>query len=185
MVVPFRNRAMIGVGLGESDEAPDFSRFKSGKPAIKEIAELMDRVPALPPKLIELGHWISRYYVAPIGEAFRAMLPPEIELRSDREYSLTDAGRAYLQELSAAMRPRKLKNVELNCCGISKKGSSASRPCSSRARAEAAAEKLVRRGYATAREVLRSRGRARRKLSRGIRPTPKLTSAAEKKSAKC
>ena len=25
-------------------------------------------------KIIELGHWISRYYLAPIGETFRAML---------------------------------------------------------------------------------------------------------------
>src|ERR1700719_2671270 len=89
VIVPFRNRAMVGLSLDETDQAPEIKR-------IKEITGLMDRVPALPPKLIELGHWISRYYVAPIGEAFRAMLPPEIELRSDREYSLTEAGRAYL-----------------------------------------------------------------------------------------
>ena len=93
VVVPFRNRAMIGLSLGETERAPEIKR-------IKEVTGLMDRVPALQPKLIELGHWISRYYVAPIGETFRSMLPPEIELRSDREYSLTDAGRAYLQELS-------------------------------------------------------------------------------------
>ncbi len=91
----FATARWSALSLGESDRAPEITR-------IKEIASLMDRVPALPPKLIELGHWISRYYVAPIGETFRAMLPPEIELRSDREYSLTDAGRAYLQELSAS-----------------------------------------------------------------------------------
>ena len=73
VVVPFGRRAMIGVGLAESDRAPDAARIKS---PIKEIAELMDALPALPPKLIELGHWISRYYLAPIGETFRAMLPP-------------------------------------------------------------------------------------------------------------
>jgi primosomal protein N' (replication factor Y) (superfamily II helicase) len=76
---------MIGVGLSESDRPPDI-------PRVKEIAQIMDSVPALPPQLLELGHWISRYYLAPVGEAFRAMLPPEIELRHDREYSLTDAG---------------------------------------------------------------------------------------------
>ena len=80
---------MIGVALAESDQPPDASRFRS---PIKEVAELMDPVPALPPRLIELGHWISRYYLAPVGEAFRAMLPPEIELRHDREYALTEAG---------------------------------------------------------------------------------------------
>ena len=95
LLVPFRNRAMVGVGLSVSDKAP-------AVPQIKEISELLDRIPALPPKLIELGHWISRYYLAPIGETFRAMLPPEIELRHDREYWLTDAGRAYLQELVAS-----------------------------------------------------------------------------------
>src|ERR1700733_10489434 len=95
VVVPFGRRAMTGVALAASDRPPDLAR-------IKEIAEVMDPIPALPPKLIELGHWISRYYVAPIGEAFRAMLPPEIELRHDREYSLTDSGREYLRNLAAA-----------------------------------------------------------------------------------
>ena len=70
------------------------------KSRVKEIAEVVDPVPALPPKLIELGHWISRYYLAPIGETFRAMLPPEIEVRHDREYALTAAGRAHLQDLA-------------------------------------------------------------------------------------
>ena len=93
LVVPFRNRAMVGVGIAVSDRAPEVAR-------VKEIAELMDTLPAFPPKLIELGHWISRYYLAPVGETFRAMLPPEIELRQDREYRLTAAGRAHLQELA-------------------------------------------------------------------------------------
>ncbi|MGA9571685.1 MAG: hypothetical protein WBS17_16485, partial [Candidatus Acidiferrales bacterium] len=93
VLVPFRNRAMVGVGLAVSNHAPTTKR-------IKEVAELLDRVPALPPKLIELGQWISRYYLAPIGEAFRTMLPPEIELRHHREYWLTAEGRAYLQNLA-------------------------------------------------------------------------------------
>ena len=94
-VVPFGKRAMIGVGIAESDRLPNIVQ-------IKEIAELMDQLPALPPKLIELGHWISRYYLAPVGEAFRAMLPPEIEVRHNRDFSLTDSGRTHLRELAAA-----------------------------------------------------------------------------------
>ena len=83
VVVPFRRRAMIGVVLAESAKPPDITRAVSAgggaaaAPAIREIAEVMDPVAALPPKLIELGEWMSRYYVAPIGETFRAMLPPE------------------------------------------------------------------------------------------------------------
>ncbi|MGC1684562.1 MAG: hypothetical protein WA734_02975, partial [Candidatus Acidiferrales bacterium] len=61
VVVPFRNRKMIGVGLAVTDHAPDVAR-------VKEIAELLDPIPALPASLIELGRWVSKYYVAPIGE---------------------------------------------------------------------------------------------------------------------
>src|ERR1022692_2105547 len=107
VVVPFGKRAMIGVGLSESDLPPNV-------PRVKEIAELMDSLPALPPKLIELGHWISRYYLAPVGETFRAMLPPEIELRHDREYSLTDSGRAYLRDLAATEETTDVESSELN-----------------------------------------------------------------------
>ena len=71
---------MIGVALGESEMFPPRRARRGNRPPrIREIAELMDPLPALPPKLIELGRWISHYYLAPIGEAFRAMLPPEIE----------------------------------------------------------------------------------------------------------
>ena len=94
VLVAFRNRPMIGVALGESDSLPE----DAARGGIKTITELMDSRPALTPSLIELGRWISRYYLAPIGETFRAMLPPEIELRHDREYSLTAAGRAQLAQ---------------------------------------------------------------------------------------
>ncbi len=147
VVVPFGRRAMIGVGLSESDRPPDI-------PRVKEIAQVMDSVPALPPKLLELGHWISRYYLAPVGEAFRAMLPPEIELRHDREYSLTDAGSAYLRELAATDELTDQEQSELallqhvDNSGVSKRRKRID---------EAAAEALVRRGYLSARDVLRQR----------------------------
>jgi len=53
----------------------------------------LDFVPSLTPKLIELAHWIAGYYLAPVGEVFRAMLPPVTELKSQRQIILTDAGR--------------------------------------------------------------------------------------------
>jgi primosomal protein N' (replication factor Y) (superfamily II helicase) len=156
VVVPFRNRAMVGVGLGESDRAPQIA---GGKKAIKEIAELMDSVPALPPKLLELAQWISRYYLAPIGETLRAMLPPEIELRRDREYSLTDAGRAYLKDLLSAEENTDEEAAERAFLHrVDEAGESAA---STQIRrwlgGEAAAERLVGRGYLSARDVLKKR----------------------------
>ena len=157
VLVPFRNRAMIGVGLAVSTRAPESKR-------IKEIAELLDRVPALPPKLIELGQWISRYYLAPIGEAFRAMLPPEVELHHHREYWLTSEGRAYLQDLATNEENTDVEAVELEFLRRFEK-EKADAP--GRALTETrvarlpggatAAEKFVRRGHLAAHETTRRR----------------------------
>jgi primosomal protein N' (replication factor Y) len=156
VVVPFRNRAMVGVGLAESDRAPEIA---GGKKSIREIAELMDSVPALPPKLIELAQWVSRYYLAPIGETIRAMLSPEIELRHDREYSLTDAGRAYLRELAAGDERTEDENTDRAfLTRVEGAGDAASSAQICRwPGGEAAAERGVRRGHLSAREVLRRR----------------------------
>ena len=133
---------MVGLCVAESDHAPDEVRSKP-------VAGLMDSVPALPPKLIELGYWISRYYVAPIGETLRAMLPPEIELRHDREYSLTEAGRAYLRELVLTDEGSDIENAEremLRHCE-EENGSVCSAMIRRWPGGEVAAERLVRRGF--------------------------------------
>jgi primosomal protein N' (replication factor Y) (superfamily II helicase) len=154
VVVPFGRRAMTGVALAESDRPPDLAR-------IKEIAEVMDSLPAFPPKLIELGHWIGRYYLAPIGEAFRAMLPPEIELRHDREYSLTDSGRAYLRDLTSATELTDQEQLEL--ATLQPVDESATRGRRRRLN-ESAAEALVRRGHLSVRNVLRHRKTRQQKI---------------------
>src|SRR5580698_2574912 len=155
VLVPFRNRPMIGVGLAVSTRAPETKR-------IKAIAEVLDLVPALPPKLIELGQWISRYYLAPIGEAFRAMLPPEIELRHDREYWLTVEGRAYLNDLAGSGEKTDVEAVELEFLRHFRDADSAETAIpSARVKrtkgGEVAAEKLVQLGYLSAREMVRRR----------------------------
>ncbi len=97
VLVPFRNRAMTGVVVNDSVRRPDPKLVKN----LREIVEVLDPVPALPPNLVELGRWVGGYYVAPPGEVFRAMLPPEIDLRHEREYLMTEAGRARRGHLDA------------------------------------------------------------------------------------
>jgi primosomal protein N' (replication factor Y) len=87
VLVPFRNKSLVGVVVELVQHAPPGTK-------IREIAKVMDFLPALTPKLIELGHWIAGYYLAPVGEVFRAMLPPVTELRTERQIALTDAGRS-------------------------------------------------------------------------------------------
>ena len=181
VVVPFRNRAMIGVGLAISDRAPEIG-------ASSEIAELMDRVPALPPKLIELGQWISRYYLAPIGETFRAMLPPEIEFRHDREYWLTSAGRAYLQDLAANEENTECRSRRAEISPPLRKekaeaSASARLGPAPHARWRSCRRKLVRRGHPRrARNARAAARRARRKSSPGIsaNSAPAANAAEEK-----
>src|ERR1700680_3460723 len=93
-VVPFRNRSMVGVGLAVSERAPEAAALKR----LREIVEGLDPAPALPAPLVELGRWVSSYYLAPIGETFRGMLPPAVEVRQEREWRITAAGRAYLEK---------------------------------------------------------------------------------------
>jgi len=155
LLVPFRNRTMVGVGLSVSDKAPAVAQ-------IKEISGLLDRVPALPAKLIELGYWISRYYIAPLGETFRAMLPPEIELRHDREYRLTDPGRAYWQELAAHAENTDVESSALEFlrrfeCAAEEGGAIPSAAVRRLPGGEALAERFVRRGYLSARETAHRR----------------------------
>ncbi len=94
VVVPFRNRALVGVALELTDRRPEAGQ-------VKEVVEVLDPIPALPPRLVELGRWVAGYYLAPPGEVFRAMLPPAVELRYERELILTPAGRDYLAELAS------------------------------------------------------------------------------------
>ncbi|MGH9698421.1 MAG: replication restart helicase PriA [Candidatus Acidiferrales bacterium] len=160
VVVPFRNRPMVGVVLGAGSRAP------AGVKRVKEIASLVDPIPALTPQLIELGNWISRYYLAPVGEAFRSILPPEIELRHDREYRLTDGGRAYLLELDATEEKTDTESAEytlLKFISDEEEGVNSARLARFRG-GESLAEALVRRECLSAREVLRSRKTRQQKI---------------------
>jgi primosomal protein N' (replication factor Y) (superfamily II helicase) len=109
VVVPFRNRALAGVVVQTSVRLPDPERVKN----VREIVEVLDPVPALPPKLLELGRWVADYYVAPIGEVFRAMLPPQIDLRHEREFLMTETGRTRRAELDAAWNRSENEIAEL------------------------------------------------------------------------
>ena len=97
VLVPFRKKSLVGVVVDCVPHAPEGAK-------IRDIGKVIDFLPALPPKLIELGQWIAGYYLAPLGEVFRAMLPPVTELRTERQIALTDSGRAAGDEENAVTR---------------------------------------------------------------------------------
>jgi primosomal protein N' (replication factor Y) len=151
VLVPFRNRAMTGVVVETCVRRPDPQRVKN----IREVVEVLDPAPALPPKLVELGRWVSDYYVAPLGEVFRAMLPPQIDLRHERELLVTDAGRARRSELDATGNRSENEIAELALLSLMEIEGKPVRADRLRKLpgGEAAAERLLRRKQLEAREV--------------------------------
>ena len=59
---------------------------------------------------MQLGRWIAQYYIAPIGEVFRTMLPLSAEFRRVIGYRITDKGIDALHAAStvgSSLRSRK------------------------------------------------------------------------------
>ena len=52
---------------------------------------MLDATPVLDEQLLQLGRWIADYYLAPIGEVFRTMLPLNAEFKRSIGYRLTDS----------------------------------------------------------------------------------------------
>jgi primosomal protein N' (replication factor Y) (superfamily II helicase) len=105
VLVPFRKKSLVGTVVEFADAAPESTK-------VREVARVLDFVPALTPKLIELANWIAGYYLAPIGEVFRAMLPPLTEMKSQRQILLTASGREVSESLSSGELSHGLTSAE-------------------------------------------------------------------------
>src|SRR5213593_5051281 len=88
VLVPFRQRRMPGVVVELHDREP--------KVQAKNIISALDSSPVLDDQLLQLGRWIADYYLAPLGEVFRTMLPLSAEFRRSIGYRLTEAGQMAL-----------------------------------------------------------------------------------------
>jgi primosomal protein N' (replication factor Y) (superfamily II helicase) len=95
VLVPFRKKSTVGVVTEFVTAAPPEAK-------LREIQKSLDLVPALTPKLLELGQWIASYYLAPIGEVYRAILPPLTELQAEQRVAITNAGHRQPDSLDSA-----------------------------------------------------------------------------------
>jgi primosomal protein N' (replication factor Y) (superfamily II helicase) len=90
VVVPFRQQRTVGV----------VTELHSREPRVKTKTVLQslddEGEPALSDELLRLGKWISEYYLAPVGEVFRSMLPLTAEFRRAVVYRITDEGHTAL-----------------------------------------------------------------------------------------
>ncbi|HPQ80659.1 MAG TPA: DEAD/DEAH box helicase [bacterium] len=115
VIVPFRRRSVFGICTAVHRNPSK----KITADRIKAIEEVPDKAPVISPSMMKLILWMSSYYCAPIGEAFRAALPSRLiqnggprttrphepfELESIRlpSLELTDEQRAALDTISEA-----------------------------------------------------------------------------------
>src|SRR6266481_5866001 len=154
VLVPFRKKAMVGVVVEFAESVPAGTK-------IREITRILDFVPALTPKLIELAQWIAGYYLAPIGEVFRAMLPPLTELKSQRQIHLTAAGCEAAESLSGGELSHGLTAAEATFLAKlrTKKGALALGPLAKLGVDAVALQRLQRRGLIEIREITSGRKR--------------------------
>src|SRR6267142_2418303 len=87
VLVPFRQQRLSGIVVELHDRPPQVKTQQ-----IKKVIEALDLSPVLDEQLLKLGKWIADYYLAPVGEVFRTMLPLSAEFKRAVTYSITDGG---------------------------------------------------------------------------------------------
>ena len=90
LLVPFGRRRLTGIAMGAPAEG-------KARAELRDVEDVLDDVPALPPRLLDLLRWISSYYLHPIGPTLRAALPPTLVAASRRTIGVTPAGREALR----------------------------------------------------------------------------------------
>ena len=81
VLVPFRQQRMTGIVVELHDRKPSVKT--------KTILSVLDVSPVLDEQLLRLGRWIADYYLAPLGEVFRTMLPLNAEFKRAIAYRIT------------------------------------------------------------------------------------------------
>ena len=73
---------------------------------------MLDSTPVLDESLLALGRWIARYYLAPLGEVYRTMLPLAAEFKQVIAYRITELGTEALYESASELVPRKRSHLD-------------------------------------------------------------------------
>ena len=99
VLVPFRNERLSGVVTAVHDRPPSMQA--------KTVLQVLDAEPVLDSGLMQLGQWIAHYYLAPIGEVLRTMLPLAAEIKKAKIYHITETGHEALHASATAGSSRR------------------------------------------------------------------------------
>jgi primosomal protein N' (replication factor Y) (superfamily II helicase) len=88
VLVPFREQRLTGIVVELHDRKPSVK--------IKTVLSVLDIAPVLGDQLLRLGRWIADYYLSPLGEVFRTMLPLNAEFKRSIAYRISKEGQLAL-----------------------------------------------------------------------------------------
>ena len=107
VLVPLGSRRVAGIALSAAPPPPPGME-------VRQVLGVLDPEPILSPELLTLGLWIAEYYLAPLGEVFRAMLPLRSHSRKVRVVELTAAGQRNLREMADSLLEESRESAEAN-----------------------------------------------------------------------
>jgi primosomal protein N' (replication factor Y) len=96
VIAPFRNEKLIGVVTALSELPPADFEARYLEAVLDDDSK---DGPLLSDHLLILGEWVAQYYLAPLGEVLRGMLPLMAEVRRTVYYRITDLGREVLARM--------------------------------------------------------------------------------------
>lgn len=88
--VPFGRRRSVGFVVDPRSAPPPGLK-------LKPVESLLDEEP-LPPSVLELARFASKYYVAPLGEVLKTALPPALTTAEEARLRVTAKGRDLLAQ---------------------------------------------------------------------------------------
>ena len=87
VVVPLGRRTETGIVVGPGEPQGE----------VRDALRLLDEAPLLSGDIVALARWAAAHYLAPLGPALKATLPPGMDIRDALVPRLTEAGRALLE----------------------------------------------------------------------------------------
>ncbi|MEW5909581.1 MAG: hypothetical protein AB1659_07270, partial [Thermodesulfobacteriota bacterium] len=90
VIVPFGKRMIRGYVIGPGDPKESID--------IKFIKEVLDSEPLFPESMIPFFRWIAEYYIYPMGETIRCILPSGLDGITIEGFRITGKGKRALSE---------------------------------------------------------------------------------------
>ena len=92
VLVPVQQRLVTGFIVAETELNTSNGSPPVAPERIRDLTQVIDTEAPISPEVVRLCAWMASYYLAPLGAALAAALPPGVRLTSSRIVQLVDRG---------------------------------------------------------------------------------------------